>query len=72
MEKYIAVMLANSLGVNFGRNLSIDIIERGLHKRKIQFQVNASYKNYQFTHLYDDMDIAIDKFMLVYSSYIKD
>lgn len=71
MEKYVALMLASGLGVNYGKYLSIDRIERGLHRCKIQYQVNASYKSFQFSHLYDDLDIAVDKFMLVYQASMK-
>ena len=60
-------LLGCGMDVNFKR-LSICRIERGLaDKRKVQYQVESNYKAMVFSHLYDDMDIAIDKFMLVFN-----
>jgi len=63
----IKFLLSQGIDINFNK-LSASRIERGLgNNRKIQYQVHSSYKGFVFSHLYDDIDVAIDKFMLIFN-----
>lgn len=63
----VKFLLGCGMSVNFNK-LSVCCIERGLgDKKKIQYQVDSNHKGFVFSHLYDDMEVAVDKFMLVFN-----
>lgn len=72
MENSVRFLLSVGVSVDY-KKLSACSIARGLgNERKVQYQVDCNYKQYVFSHLYDDIDIAVDKFMAIMSIMNKD
>lgn len=72
IEKSVRFLLSVGISVDY-KKLSICRIERGLgNERKVQFQVDCNYRSHVFSHLYDDIDIAVDKFLAIMSIMNKD
>lgn len=41
----------------------IDHYYKHRHKKELGFQVHVDHHKFQFTEVYDDLDIAVDKFI---------
>lgn len=64
-NKYINWLVSNKYTVQF-RDLSICDLREYLPDRKsngYDYQVHCDNKTYSFSHLYNELDIAVDKFI---------
>lgn len=59
-------LLNNGCSVNYGK-LTICPIVRGLQAKKVYYQVDCNDRQMQASHIYEDIVIAIDKFVALYN-----